>query len=305
MNPLESYLRDLHLIRSTGANLPETSFYGPLQNLLNEIGKSLKPKVRCVMGLRDRGAGFPDGGLFTPDQFQRSSPEPLRGTGSFSALGEGACPRIAAEGGQAPRSTTNGEPVPLPSRGVIEVKPTGDDAWATANGTQVTRYWGTYRSVLVTNYRDFVLVARDAEGRPAKLESYRLAASEGDFWAAAAHPRKMADAHGERFIEYLKRVLLHAVPLASPQALAWFLASYARDASCHAERASETRNLHQRPGRSCPPVPCARRVSDLRHPVRSGTLLTVRLGEVLKADTQPCWGPSPAKEAEWTASRDR
>jgi uncharacterized sulfatase len=34
------------------------------------------------------------------------------GTGSFSALGEGACPPIAETRGQAPRSKPNGEPVP-------------------------------------------------------------------------------------------------------------------------------------------------------------------------------------------------
>ena len=34
------------------------------------------------------------------------------GTGSFSALGEGACPPVAGIRGQAPRSKPNGEPVP-------------------------------------------------------------------------------------------------------------------------------------------------------------------------------------------------
>jgi len=33
VNPIEAYLRDLHLIRSTGAHQPETSFYPALQNL--------------------------------------------------------------------------------------------------------------------------------------------------------------------------------------------------------------------------------------------------------------------------------
>lgn len=154
MNPLEAYLRDLHLIRSTGAGQPEPPFYPALCNLLNEVGKTLKPKVRCVMGLKDLGAGFPDGGLFTPDQFQRSGAQPL--------------------------------PDQLPSRGVIEAKPVADDAWVKAQGEQVSRYWGKYRSVLVTNYRDFVLLGRDPESGPAKLESYRLAESESAFWATAS-----------------------------------------------------------------------------------------------------------------------
>jgi hypothetical protein len=121
-------------------------------------------------------------------------------------------------------------PGTLPARGVIEVKSTKEDAWLIADGDQVSRYWGHYRQVLVTNLRDFLLVGQDAEGKVAKLEAYRLAESEDEFWKAALHPKKMAAAHGERFIEYLKRVMLHAASLASPKELAWFLASYARDA---------------------------------------------------------------------------
>ena len=40
---------------------------------------------------------------------------------------------------------------------------------------------------------------------------------------------------GERFIEYLKRVMLHAAPLTGPADVAWFLASYARDAKARLE----------------------------------------------------------------------
>ena len=60
MNPLENYLKELRDIRATGAATDETSFYTPLANLLNEIGRTLKPKVRCVMPIADRGAA-PDG----------------------------------------------------------------------------------------------------------------------------------------------------------------------------------------------------------------------------------------------------
>jgi hypothetical protein len=206
MNPLETYLRDLYEIYSSGAGTPETSYYGPLRSLFNEIGKHLKPKVRCIINIRNKGAGLPDGGLFTPDQFQKSSEaEPIPGTD--------------------------------PARGVIEVKSTGEDAWLIADGDQVSRYWGKYRQVLVTNLRDFLLVGQDAEGQPAKLEAYRLAANETEFWKEAAHPRRLATSHGDRFIEYLKRVMLQAAPLAAPKDLAWFLASYARDAKARMEGA--------------------------------------------------------------------
>jgi hypothetical protein len=40
------------------------------------------------------------------------------------------------------------------------VKSPKDDAWLVADGEQVTRYWGRYRQVLVTNLRDWVLAAR-------------------------------------------------------------------------------------------------------------------------------------------------
>jgi hypothetical protein len=199
MNPLETYLKDLSEIRASGAAVKETSYYGPLANLLNEIGKTLKPKVKCIINLQNRGAGLPDGGFFTQDQFQKfTDASPLAGQ--------------------------------VPARGVMEVKSTKDDAWVTAEGEQVTRYWGRYRQVLVTNYRDFVLVGQDPTGKQVKLETYRLAPSEPAFWEAAAHPRRTAQEHGERLIEYLKRVMLHAAPLTSPEDVAWFLASYARDA---------------------------------------------------------------------------
>jgi hypothetical protein len=206
MDPVETYIRELRDIRSSGEAVAETSYYGALATLLNEVGKTLKPKVRCIVNIKNRGAGIPDGGLFTADQLQKSS-------GAESLKGQ------------------------APSRGVIEVKPTSGDAWVTAEGPQVSKYWGKYGQVLVTNYRDFVLVGRDEEGRAAKLETYRLAPTEHEFWSAAQNPRRFAEEHSERLVEYLKRVMLHGAQLASPEDVAWFLASYARDARARIERA--------------------------------------------------------------------
>lgn len=197
MNPVETYFRELRDLHSSGEAVPETTYYSTLWNLLNEIGKSLKPRVRCVPTPKNRGAGIPDAGLFTPEQFRRSA-EPIEGQ--------------------------------IPSRGVIEVKPVRDNAWVTADGKQVSRYWQRYRQVLVTNYRDFILIGQDSAGRPTKLEPYHVTDSEVAFWAAVQNPRKLAQEHGERLTEYLKRVMLQLAPLASPQDVAWFLASFARDA---------------------------------------------------------------------------
>ncbi len=79
MHPLETYLRDLQEIRSTGAGVKETSYYPPLANLLNAVGQQLRPRVRCVINLKNQGAGLPDRGLFTPDQFQKGADDPLDG----------------------------------------------------------------------------------------------------------------------------------------------------------------------------------------------------------------------------------
>ncbi len=71
MSPLEAYLTSLKEIRSSGEAVDETSYYGALETFLNEIGKSLDPKVRCVLSLKNRGAGIPDGGLFTAEQLEK------------------------------------------------------------------------------------------------------------------------------------------------------------------------------------------------------------------------------------------
>ncbi len=203
---LETYCRDLLTTRHTGGGVKEESYYDALSNLLNGIGNDLKPRVRCVLQLGNRGAGRPDGGLFTEEQWKQGDQKKL----------------------------LLGLPQP-PNRGAIEVKPTSDDAWVTADSQQVTKYWSAYRQVLVTNYRDFVLVGQDQDGNPVKLETYRLAGSEADFWAKAAHPRAFARLHAEAFTEFLQRVMLHAAPLASPRDVAWFLASYARTARARIE----------------------------------------------------------------------
>lgn len=175
-----------------------------MRDLLNAVGAQLKPKVSCIVHLANKGAGIPDIGLFTPDQFPKTS-------------------------GDTPPISTK------PARGVVEAKPASDDTLFIAEGKQVTKYWGQYGQVLVTNYRDFLLVGRDAEGRQVKLEPFRLAATEAEFWRAAANPGKMADEHGERLVEYLKRVMLHSVDLTAPEDVAWYLASYARDARLRIE----------------------------------------------------------------------
>jgi hypothetical protein len=75
LRALEEYLESLYYDRSSGEAVRETSYYGTLQNLLNAAGDELSPKVWAIINIRNRGAGIPDGGLFTAEQYERSAPD--------------------------------------------------------------------------------------------------------------------------------------------------------------------------------------------------------------------------------------
>ena len=205
----ETYFADLGRVRASGGATGERSSYGPLAQLLNAVGAALKPKVFCVGELADQGAGHPDFGLYAAKQVQKGQPR------------EGQ----------------------TPERGVVEVKAAGDNAWLTAAGDQVSRYWDRYRLVLVTNTRDFVLVGEDAAGRPAKLETFRLADGADDFRRKLEKPRAFARGVGAGLGEYLCRALSHRAALAEPKDLAWLLASYARDGLARVEAAGDAPSL--------------------------------------------------------------
>ena len=199
----EAYFTDLARVRASGGATGERSSYGPLANLLNAVGATLTPPVFCVGELADQGAGHPDFGFYAAKQVQRGRPR------------EGQ----------------------VPERGVVEVKAAGDDAWLTAAGDQVSRYWERYRLVLVTNTRDFVLVGEDATGCPAKLETFRLADDADTFARRLERPHAFAREVGAGLGEYLIRALAHRAVLAEPKDLAWLLASYARDGLARVEAA--------------------------------------------------------------------
>ncbi len=205
----QEYLAELKAIRDSGAGVPETSYYPALAGLFNAVGKLIKPKVRCIIHTRDQGGGIPDGGLFTDDQFQR----------------------------QADGTPKAGQ---LPARGAVEAKGTGPDVRTIAASRQVQEYLNTYGIVVVTNLREFLIVERGPGGEPVARESFALAESEDDFWRnKAAHPVATAGQCGEPFVEFLKRACLHNAPLVRPKDVAWFLASYARDALFRIEQKKE------------------------------------------------------------------
>ena len=206
---VETYFADLGRVRASGGSTGERSRYGPLTTLLNAVGATLTPTVFCVGELANHGAGHPDFGLYGAPQVQQGRPR------------EGQ----------------------VPERGVVEVKTAGDDAWLTAAGDQVSRYWGRYRLVLVTNTRDFVLVGEDAVGRPTKLETFRMAADEETFARRLEKPRAFAREGGAGLGEYLSRALSHRAALTEPKDLAWLLASYARDGLARVEAAGDAPSL--------------------------------------------------------------
>ena len=206
---VEDYLGDVRRIRASGGATGERSYYPALSNLLNAVGGSLRPKVFCVSEMAQQGAGHPDFGLYIAKQVQKGQPK------------EGQ----------------------LPECGVVEVKPAGDDAWLTADSEQVSKYWNTYRLVLVTNTRDFVLVGEDAAGKPVKLETFRLAESAEAFESRLQHPRAFAHEVGPGLGEYLCRALSHRATLVEPKDVAWLLASYARDGLARVEAAGDAPSL--------------------------------------------------------------
>ena len=203
------YFDALRLARASGGATGERSTYVALANLLDAVGAALRPKVFCVTELADQGAGHPDMGLYSARQVQR---------------------------GRARQGQT-------PERGVVEVKAPDDDAWLTASGDQVSRYWRRYRLVLVTNTCDFVLVGQDSDGNPARLETFRLASSADEFDARLQSPAAFARDVGARLGEYLRRALTHPASIAEPSDLAWLLASYARDGLSRIEAAADSTSL--------------------------------------------------------------
>lgn len=207
MHPLETYLITLRTFRLSASASDEISYYPALVELLNVVGGGLDPAVICVPNLKNIGAGHPDAGLFTSEQLTDLTPE-------------------------------EGESIldhRKPARGVVEVKSTGEEVADIAKSAQVRRYWARYNQVLVTNYRAFALVVRDRNGKLIATESYELASSAEEFWAATKSPKTVVQEHGDALTEYLRRVISHAAPITDPEDLASLLAAYAREALARVE----------------------------------------------------------------------
>ena len=202
---LKEYLAEIARAHATGAGTQETSYYSALQGALNGIGRELKPKVFCLQQMSGSG-GFPDFGLFTSPQ-----------------MGRGGVPTTWPEG-------------PVPERGAVEADDIPAALSVKRSSEQVSKYLATYGLVLITNYRDFELLERTPTGQAIVVEkfSFERTASAFTTWAATSL-KKLDEPFAIRFAEFLQRVLLTRAPLAEPHDVAFFLASYARDALARVE----------------------------------------------------------------------
>ncbi len=194
------YITDLRAIRSTGSATAETSFYPPLDRLLNTAGQKLKPAVLFSTQLRNQGAGMPDGGFFPQTASRRRNAEP---------------PILQN-----------------PERGVVEIKPADYNLDILTNEPQTIRYLKQYGLVLITNLREFRLLQLTSAGTTQTLERYTLAATLAALWD---DPLTRFARHADLLPDFLARVMLYRAPLVQPRDVAWLLASYAREARARAE----------------------------------------------------------------------
>ena len=179
-----AYFEAVASTRASGGATAERSYYPALENLLNAIGDTLEPKVRCVTELQDVGGWHPDMGLYSARQLRK------------------------------------GEDRPLPERGVVEVKAPDEDARETAAGEQVRRYRGLYGLVLVTNLREFLLQGESVDGERVTLESFTLAESEEAFFQLVNRRDARARTVRAGLGEFLYRALGHNAAIAQPRFLA-------------------------------------------------------------------------------------
>ena len=201
-DPLDLFLDGCARVRATGAGTAETSFYPAISDTLNAVGDQLSPKVLCLHHPSGGKAGIPDFGLFERTAFRKGEAPEWRGGVS-------------------------------PERGGVEVKGAGHDIAKLLASDQVRqRYLPEHGLVLATNLWQWRLL--DAAGL---RESFDLAEDEAGFWQVAHGSRP--EALRKRFADFLRRCLLWRAPLARPKDVAFFLASYARDAmALMEERAS-------------------------------------------------------------------
>lgn len=208
---VEAYFNEMSRTYNTQGGTKEESHYPALTALLNSIGESLS--VMCVSQSADMGDGRPDFGLYASDQADKRPPE----------LGQAEPPKY----------------------GVVEAKALDANLARIEKGDQVKKYLNGYQLVTVTNYREFHLFRRGDDGTIELLESLIITNSEAEYWemtATAKSRKRAAREHGPRIWEFFKRSMAYVSSISVPMHVAWFLASYAREAFAKIEIAYEGGN---------------------------------------------------------------
>jgi hypothetical protein len=201
---LKVYLEEVRLTGSAG--VAETSYYGAIKRLFDTVGAELKPKVTYILHPKSGQSMIPDGGLYL--------------TSKKTAVDSNS----------------------IPDRGAVEVKPVTEDVEKVALSEQGQKYLRHYGHLLVTNLRHFALYRHGLHG-PEKLDEIILAKSAREFEELLRRPADAEAAYGAPFREFIHRCCLTGVPLKTPQAVAGFLASYAREALRRAESAPDNPSL--------------------------------------------------------------
>jgi hypothetical protein len=186
-------LDEVRRVRALNAGTGEASYCPALSTLLNAAGDQMRPRVFCLHH-SSGSAGIPDFGLFEQAQFRRDE------TPAWVAT-------------------------VTPERGVVEAKGASHGIEALLKSKQVCeQYLPTYGLVLATNLWQL----RSLDARGTAVESFDLAPNEAGFWTLAAGSRP--DALRDHLADFLQRCLLTRAPLARSSDVAFFLASYAREA---------------------------------------------------------------------------
>ncbi len=194
MSLLTNYLKRIREIRGMGMATNETSYYTPLENLLYQIGSNLLPRITVTSQLSSRSAA-----LIPRTSGTRSMPD----FGFFREENQDL-------------------------RGLVEAKGADEDVFRIAERPQIAKYLQVVPAVIITNYRDFLLVTRDSSGSVFHGPSYSLASSADAFWNTPI--AALAKEHEQGLRDYLENVLQHSSPIISADELAFVLARYAAEA---------------------------------------------------------------------------
>lgn len=175
-----------------GQSTSETSLYGPLESMLNEIYEELGLDAICN-SQPGTGSMHPDYGVF-------------RKSTCDSELASGSGPEFA----------------------VIEMKGPSEDVRKVAKEKQVRKYLSKHGVVVISNYREFLLIVEDKDGKQHERDFFSLADSEDEFWKLTSRPRNVSTEGAKRLAGFLRQILMERIRISDPKEVARNLALFAK-----------------------------------------------------------------------------